>query len=381
VGDWMTIRVVLAAQSDEPLDSPPGRVLLAHVDHSFADLAEAIDTAFGRWDLTPLHEFDVDGRVLRPDGEAGEDEDSDELTLREAGLAEGDRFTYVFDLGEGWEHTCRVEEAGLDPFDDDEGDDDDGEEPESPVPVFGWGSIPDQYGRETEEDGDDDLDDDLDDEGEDGEDEDVEQVEGEDDQDDDDEEDEEDDDADESAACWPIVADALADVPAPLDRDALVAATAALRRAGDDVGTEPGAEVLWAAAELDPEAAPSDDEELWLELAAGVVEPADDVPLDRATAGAWTALEPADFAGAVIELVRSGEGTTASPEALIELIERCPEIDSEELDEEDEAVILAGLEVVVALWRSLGALDREGMLTPLGVWGLPRSLERAWTAG
>jgi hypothetical protein len=35
----------------------PGRILAAARTHSFAQLAQAIDLAFGRWDLAPLHMF------------------------------------------------------------------------------------------------------------------------------------------------------------------------------------------------------------------------------------------------------------------------------------------------------------------------------------
>jgi hypothetical protein len=374
MSDWMTIRVVLAAQSGLPLPQPPGRVLLAHGDHTFAELAEAIDAAFGRWDLTPLHLFEVDGRTLvSAEADGLEDhEESDELTLAEAGLRVGTRFAYTFDIGEGWEHDCRVEEVDVEL--DELGDD----EPEVPVPVYGWGRIPDQYGVDEEDRGDDD-------EPEDDEDADEADQAGdggsaraglpEDVAADTDDEDTDDDDTDDEdvAATWDVVAAALADLPRDADDAALAAAVADLRaEAGGS------ADVLWAAADLDPDDAPDDDAEVWTELAAGVVVPDDDVPVDDDALAAWTSLEAADWAGAVIELSRSGVGTVASPEALIELIARCPEIEGDELSEDDEAVILEGLEVVVALWRALGALDDDGALTPLGLWGLPRALERAW---
>jgi hypothetical protein len=364
VSDWMTIRVVLAGQGEQELAQPPGRLLLVHADHSFSDLGEAIDVALARWDLTPLHQFEVEGRVLvSPDaGDADpEAEQSDEVTVGEVGLRAGARFTYVFDLGEAWTHECTVEDVGMDPFEVA------GEEPELPLPVFGWGTIPDQYGRVTEDD--EDAPDgpalDLDDDDEEDVDEGWEDA----------AEDEEQDWEDAESASWAVVSRALAGEQAQPDEEALRAAVAALRGEGD--GWEH--EVLWAAAELDPGSADPDDEETWVALAAAVVQPSPDVPVDAEAAAAWAALEPADWAGAVIELVRSGPGTSAEPDALLELIARCPEVEGEDLTEEDEAVILDGLDLVVALWGALGAVDDERRLTPLGRWGLPRALERAWT--
>jgi hypothetical protein len=52
-----------------------------------------------------------------------------------------DEFEYVFDLGDNWRHRCRVEPEKADPVEEY------GTVPERPVAIWGWGSIPDQYGR------------------------------------------------------------------------------------------------------------------------------------------------------------------------------------------------------------------------------------------
>jgi hypothetical protein len=357
VTDWMTIRVALVRQAETPLAQPPGRVMLAHADHAFADLAEAIDTAFGRWDLTPLHQFEVEGRLVVSDAEDPDAEDSQDVTLGEVGLRNGSRFAYLFDLGEGWTHECSVEEVGVDPFDLA------GDEPDVPVPVFGWGVLPDQYGRLTEDDdeGDDWLDTEPDDEDEAAS----------------DETDLEDWAAAESAS-WDVVASAIGSVKRTLDRDALATVTAALRTGG----TQPAwaEDVLWAATGIDRANPPDDDEELWVALAAGVVEPAEGVPLDADQLGAWGALEPADWAGAVIELVRAGPGTEVTPAALLERIAACPEVEEDDLSDEGEATLLAGLGLVIDLWRPLGIVGHDGTLTALGHWGLPEALATAWDA-
>ena len=52
----------------------------------------------------------------------------------------------MFDFGDDWTHICTVAEAMIDPLDEL------GHIPAAPVPIFGWGQIPDQYGRRWEDD-------------------------------------------------------------------------------------------------------------------------------------------------------------------------------------------------------------------------------------
>lgn len=142
----MIVRVVLARHGGERLVDPPGRDLLAHSGHSFAELAKAIDTAFGRWDLGHLHEFNLsDGARIGPADadEFGAEGELDEATetLGTASVKVGDTFEYVFDLGACWEHDCTVLRINADPHEEY------GAAPPGIVPVFGWGVIPDQYGR------------------------------------------------------------------------------------------------------------------------------------------------------------------------------------------------------------------------------------------
>jgi hypothetical protein len=61
----------------------------------------------------------------------------------------GEQFAYVFDLGDHWSHLCTVGAEKVDPFDAL------GAVPNQPVACFGWGQMPDQYGRRwSEDDGD-----------------------------------------------------------------------------------------------------------------------------------------------------------------------------------------------------------------------------------
>lgn len=143
------MRVILVSKGGEELAETPGRDLLVSSVHTFAELASAIDRAFARWDLSHLHEFRlVDGRRIAME-EADDFEESapaqhlDERahSLSSIGLSLGDTFIYVFDLGDHWEHGCTVLRSDVDP------EEELGTVPSEILPTFGWGTIPDQYGR------------------------------------------------------------------------------------------------------------------------------------------------------------------------------------------------------------------------------------------
>lgn len=141
---WLSIRIDLVEGHGEPLWPRPGRMFAAARSHTFAQLAQATDDAFARWDRAHLHEYHLmDGtRVTTPY------EDSDELgpviddrRARLSRLALGERFVYVFDFGDDWTHLCTVGVERLDPLEVL------GIVPDDPLPYFGWGDIPDQYRR------------------------------------------------------------------------------------------------------------------------------------------------------------------------------------------------------------------------------------------
>jgi Plasmid pRiA4b ORF-3-like protein len=150
MADWMTVRVELVSGQGENLDERPGRIFLAGPNHTFRDLADAINLHFARWDLAHLYLFKLkDGREIGfPDAEYPEQLDHEAVKLSPT-VVDGEQFEYVFDFGEEWTHLCRVTDIQMDltELSDDE--------PEIPIPIWGWGSIPDQYGRRSEnEDGD-----------------------------------------------------------------------------------------------------------------------------------------------------------------------------------------------------------------------------------
>lgn len=139
---WLSIRVELVEGGGLDTIWPrPGRIFAAARSHSFELLATAIDDAFSRWDRAHLHEFEfADGTRI---GEPDEDDpgllDASKLTLGR--LRARDQFVYVFDLGDNWSHLCTVGPARIDPVEEL------GILPSGPLPFWGWGQIPDQYGR------------------------------------------------------------------------------------------------------------------------------------------------------------------------------------------------------------------------------------------
>jgi Plasmid pRiA4b ORF-3-like protein len=145
---WLSIKVELLSGRGLVLEHPPGRMMIASPRHTLAELAEAIDVSFARWDHSHLHVFEFgDGRRYMLGGSEFEPDvtDSTEATLREFDLRRSSRFEYVFDLGDDWRHACEVQATDLDP------EDEYGAPPEQPVPIWGWGWIPDQYGRVDED--------------------------------------------------------------------------------------------------------------------------------------------------------------------------------------------------------------------------------------
>jgi Plasmid pRiA4b ORF-3-like protein len=141
---WYIIRVELTSGRAGHLEPPPGRDLLISSQHTFRQLAEAINSAFARWDLGHLYAFRLsDGAVI---GIGLEDPLDKEAARTKVGKRRaGEIFDHEFDFGDSWQHRCAVLEVGVVP------EDVYGVRPRGPVAVWGWGSIPDQYGRITPE--------------------------------------------------------------------------------------------------------------------------------------------------------------------------------------------------------------------------------------
>lgn len=142
---WLSIRVDLIEGHGERCWPRPGRIFAAARSHTFKQLADAIDDAFARWDRSHLQEFTLSGsrRLCHPDPdwETAGVITEDYQRVRLSRLGSGDRFVYVFDLGDDWTHLCTVGAQRVDPVETL------GILPDKPLPYWGWGDIPDQYRR------------------------------------------------------------------------------------------------------------------------------------------------------------------------------------------------------------------------------------------
>ncbi|UBU19105.1 hypothetical protein [Nonomuraea gerenzanensis] len=156
------------------------------------------------------------------------------------------------------------------------------------------------------------------------------------------------------------------------------------------------ANVLRACAGFGDRPVPDDDMELWLSVAAGIAGPISDLSDGEDVLEEFTdldgdlseedaalanlcAIQHADWLAGVAALVRLGPGVLASPERMARLIAESEDIDIDEQDEDDLDATEGLFESVVSLWRLLGVVDDDEVLTPLGWWGLPKALERAWS--
>jgi pRiA4b ORF-3-like protein len=142
---WISVQAELIEGRGERCWPRPGRIFAAAPDHSFAQLASAIDDAFARWDRSHSHEFELgDGTHIGMADSEWDAEDSvvDDRLLKLSRLKPGEQFVYVFDLGDDWAHLCTTGTWPINPLETI------GIVPGAPLPYFGWGVIPDQYGRE-----------------------------------------------------------------------------------------------------------------------------------------------------------------------------------------------------------------------------------------
>ena len=148
----MSVTVELLGGRGQELWPWPGRVFAVGPSHTFMDLADSVNEAFARWDRShPSVSTLADGRVVADLETGAEMAESiggpiwaplDIDTAKVASVVEpGAEFQFTFDFGDDWIHRCVVGEEKIDPLDVL------GMRPKAPLPYWGWGNIPDQYGR------------------------------------------------------------------------------------------------------------------------------------------------------------------------------------------------------------------------------------------
>ncbi|GAA6525926.1 hypothetical protein IDVR_17220 [Intrasporangium sp. DVR] len=122
----------------ETLRPAPGRIMLVPPTATFEDFGLGVDLALGRWDVTHRRSFRAGWHGRHERRGAGSGELPPDRTVH-GQVSKGMQFEYLFDDDEKWIHECVVEEfvarrevEGRAPI---------------PVPVLGWGPVPDQFGR------------------------------------------------------------------------------------------------------------------------------------------------------------------------------------------------------------------------------------------
>ena len=149
---WLSVTVELIGGRGEELWPWPGRILAVGPSHTFMNLTDAINDAFGRWDRSHISMFTLaDGQVITDQSTGAEMATSAggpisaPLDIESAKVGRvlelGAEFQFTFDLGDQWTHRCVVAEEKIDPVEEL------GVRPDTPLPYWGWGTIPDQYGR------------------------------------------------------------------------------------------------------------------------------------------------------------------------------------------------------------------------------------------
>ena len=126
---WLSVTVELIGGRGEELWPWPGRIFAVGPSHTFMDLADAINDAFGRWDRSHLSLFTLaDGQVITDVSTGAEMAESAggpisaplDIESAKVGrvLKPGAEFQFTFDLGDQWTHRCVVAEEKIDPLEE-----------------------------------------------------------------------------------------------------------------------------------------------------------------------------------------------------------------------------------------------------------------------
>ena len=176
-------------------------------------------------------------------------------------------------------------------------------------------------------------------------------------------------------------------VPVPVDE--LAVAAARFRSAARKWPYKQLARAAWG--QRPRKRPPVDDTDLWLDAAGAMATMRRHIGAGSPLLEPVTLLRPADWAGAVTGLVRSGVNTIATAGDLVRYARQCPETTNTN-EPGDEAVVYdpfaggvaddeslyRGFEAALLCWEAIGAVSEQRWLTRLGWWGLPRALARAW---
>ncbi len=128
-------------------------------------------------------------------------------------------------------------------------------------------------------------------------------------------------------------------------------------------------------------APPEDDVQAWLQALASTISPPEDTGAAAEEQAAVLSLQHADWLGGIVGLVRRGVGAEFDAEGWSQDLAALPEVEDESEDPDDDVTAFSmAVEVLAPLWETLGVVDEDRRLTPVGRWGLPHALLSAWEA-
>ncbi len=178
-------------------------------------------------------------------------------------------------------------------------------------------------------------------------------------------------DPDDDTFARDVLARALGDPPPPEEASVASAASALRTAAAIDAPL-----AQWLAATPGPIDLDEPDLDVVLAAVAAAVAPARLEPLDPDARDAVVVLEWADWLGAVLGLVRLGDRADTGPMALVDQVNRCPEVTTT-IPKHDRERVAWAFAVCTESWSELGLADGR-RLTPFGAAVLPLALDRAW---
>ena len=122
----------------------------------------------------------------------------------------------------------------------------------------------------------------------------------------------------------------------------------------------------------------SDPEAALVRTAGAYLAPTDLSPHPRDEQSPIAALEPADWVGVVLGVMRERDSTPLTGAVAVAYVNRCPEIATSIPARDAESVAWAFDRTFYA-WEITGVLDDRGLLTEAGRWILPQAVRRAWS--
>lgn len=140
---------------------------------------------------------------------------------------------------------------------------------------------------------------------------------------------------------------------------------------------DPDVLAAMAVAGVSPSDVSGDPETALVRTAGAYLAPVDLSPHPRGEQAPIAALEPADWVGVILGVLRDQGTTPLTGSVAVTYVNRCPEIATSIPARDAESVAWA-FDRTLYSWECTGVLDELGLLTPIGRWILPQAVALAW---